>query len=335
MIHSTSALAASTAMVDFRREVRIAYDMTQLRLEAIPKRDAPGWAVLRVNPGPLSGMRTGKGVYVQAETGRIITPPGGGQPIIRREGTWEDASGLQVPATAFPAKGTYGWYKPWKLLRRPYQEPDQVFSPFVGGGVVLCKLPPKLEGEVEFRTAYMIPPDWAGSVSPAYKVLADRPSLFEGPLVPANVDQLIQLARDQNPLVSVTAFRRLIELRDGLDQQSLPILRESRDSTRGILLYMVMAVTKRMDEKTAFAEIGRGIESAATESALEPTAVAAFAVAMLGPDSDRREFGQKVLSAINVRLDHLTPVPDQPTSLRSVLYTIGIRKADRQDAPKK
>lgn len=212
-LRAGSTDAEKDAMVDDKFEIqglhdaRAVHDTANLRFEDYEWGGRASWILATINPGPRSGSVTIPGGYVEAETGNVVLPSGAQGSTIK-EGTWNAI--VSAPAGAHPMSGSYSWYEP--LTRKRVLLPEDFYSPFARGGVILF-LPVPGKADIErFGFTRVIFSDWGTQVAPAFAFHNANPHLLDPGPQTASVAKLVQLVSQANPIVAVVAFRNLLSL---------------------------------------------------------------------------------------------------------------------------
>lgn len=130
--------------------------------DQIPADPAHVVAVLRTRPAAHSGSASVAGVFLNADTGRLVDSSGApadlvGHPqILRYEGSYDVLEVLSGPAGALP--GRYAWTEPLAEDGRGVT-PDAVYDPFARPGVVMCRYDPAAVG-APFDRVRLLPEGW-------------------------------------------------------------------------------------------------------------------------------------------------------------------------------
>jgi hypothetical protein len=140
--------------------------------DQIPADPARVVAVLRTRPAAHSGSASVAGVFLNAETGRLVDSSGApadlaGHPqILRYEGSYDVLEVLSGPADALP--GRYAWTEPLAEDERGVT-PAAIFDPFARPAVVMCRYDPAAAG-APFDWVRLLPVGWqvhAAAAAPA------------------------------------------------------------------------------------------------------------------------------------------------------------------------
>jgi hypothetical protein len=194
--------------------VRATYDMARLRFETLSDKSGGGWLVLLLEPAPNSGSVTLPGVIFEGETGRLIdtetgkeVSSGGREPRVIIAGSW---TVTKVSGTSGAAStGEYLWMAPQRSRIRQMQT-DDLYSPFVRGGTILCKLHPEQMGAEQFQPRYLLPKGWEAFARSAEEYAGDEFTAGRTGLPQISREQLAILCSGENPILSVMALSALV-----------------------------------------------------------------------------------------------------------------------------
>ena len=131
-------------------------------VDEIPGDPAHVVAVLRTSPAAHSGSASVAGVFLNADTGRLVDSSGApadlaGRPqILRYEGSYDVLEVLSGPADAL--SGRYAWTEPLAEFGRG-MTPAAVYDPFARPGVVICRYDPAAAG-APFDQVRLLPEGW-------------------------------------------------------------------------------------------------------------------------------------------------------------------------------
>ena len=131
-------------------------------------------AVLRTRPAEHSGSASVAGVFLNADTGRLVDSSGapaelaGGPQILRYEGSYDVLEVLSGPAGALP--GRYAWTEPLAEHERGVR-PADIYDPFARPGVVICRYDPAAPGP-PFDQVRLLPEGWQVHAAAAARAAA-------------------------------------------------------------------------------------------------------------------------------------------------------------------
>jgi hypothetical protein len=192
--------------------------MATLRPEAIPPgQDERAWALVEIVAAADSGSATVPSAAIDGESGVLVDitsgiplPPEKAVPVIVKRGSWRLLDPLANAASL--AGGGYYWTEPIQM-RIQVVGPEQVYSPFTSGGVILCGFSPTAQGADQFRPVFLVPQGWERYVRPAWEFLAGHPTLlFDTSSGSDEVSRVNSVVASPNPIVSVLGLSRALPL---------------------------------------------------------------------------------------------------------------------------
>jgi hypothetical protein len=216
-------------------DVRATRDMASLRFSQLGGA-GQDWGVLRLVPEEESGSTTIPGAYIQG--GRVVAPEGAQSADIK-SGTW---SVLAFPGKTPHPDGRYSWQDP--LQRSRVITPEDLYSPFINGGIVLCKPPSAGKSMQEFNPVFLLFPDWVSFVTPAAVYVEANGPVLEARTkpTPLAVDHLRMLLQQSNGILLTLAFRRLSESQVLTpDRVSQALASPIRESAAVVIFLLLMA----------------------------------------------------------------------------------------------
>jgi hypothetical protein len=244
------------------------------------------WLVIRLTPGPISGSAEQAGTAVDTDTGKLVDVITG-KPVeeappytMNKSGQWELLSALTP--TVSKSEGKYAWSEP--LGRKSNLQPEDLYSPFIHGGVALCRRNPKASAAEEFAPVYLLPSGWESEIKPAYEAADRQPSAFRGEFARSETTALLPFFSSPNSLLATLAFRRLLQS-DGDDNPLRQPAWLGWTGTRKAVAVYLAGTSPESPREDALKDLIR----AATEQAVSPddvklVVVAILAIAMLRPD---------------------------------------------------
>ena len=211
-------------------DLRAVNDIASLRFENF-RADQP-LTILRLAPAANSGTGTAIGAALDGTTGKMVNAPGVAPALASWEagliqgGGWELVGTLHGAAPA--AAGKYSWTIP-RPLRRNGLRGEDVYDPFSKGGLIICNHAPKVGGRGQFNAVYLLPPGWALATMHAYHTIKGDPQLHGSSAPP--LDKLKGMLHNDNPCLTVMAYRRLLEAGKLTD----PMLTDAINNSSGYL----------------------------------------------------------------------------------------------------
>ena len=284
----------------------------------------------RLAPGSHSGASTTVGGWcIDAATGKTVSRPGA-YLATTKEGSWRCVAWLKGRGVA--DQGRYSWYarqNSWERILKP----EQLFSPFIKGGLILCRFHPQAKGAAQFDPVYVIPDRFVPHVKTAFELLAKTPGLFAQPPGPPQQRRLAELAAGDNPVLAILAFRTLLSCK-GLGGAPLgAVMQPSAGLRRAAFTYTILIPALRENDaaNAALEELSRLIAATKKAGELAPIAVGLFTPAWL----DRRRMGgwppwRKLVLEVHDRAKELGPEAQQDPLLRPFLRLMKLRRPKTQ-----
>ena len=295
-------------------DARAIRDMAELRFDVPPDSGARPWSLIRITPEPHSGSATFADAMIEGETGRLVDvhtlqpiPPEQTKPRIIKEGSWQMIEELGKAAGV--TSGEYSWLElPRERIRR--LAPDDLYSPFVGGGIILCAFDVAAEGPAQFQSVYLVPQGWAPHVKAAWEQFQSEPAFLPGLLREEKTRRLAGLITGPNPIVATLAFRDFI--RAGADEPNWSTATAQRDGREAEFTYLLLDLT---DPAERWREL---LENAGGESA-RAVAAGALAAAMFGNSGAAQAQARELLNALREK-----PGADADPFVGQVLKVLGM-----------
>lgn len=292
-------------------DARSVHDMAQLRFDAIASDPLKTWALVRIVAEPHSGSATIPGAYVEAETGRVVIPPGDEKAtVIIKEGSWEVIASLQEGNPPSPKAGKYSWTEP--LVKKRKLDPEDVYSAFGKSGILLSRLNPEAKDAKKFEPSYLIPTQWENAILPAYQQFKTNSGLFNGQLSRTQTNRVAQLLRSDNPILSAMAFRRLIET-EKLDEESIiSAVQQADGHKKAVYIYVLLTRPENAKEDAVLNLLKHVAESAKGADDLRSIALGSFAAAVFASDSKNGQaLGRQLLATLRERSKEINAESDE------------------------
>jgi hypothetical protein len=285
-------------------DARAIHDLATLRFPSYRGRDAqPQWVLARIDASPQSGSATIPGAVLR--DGKLIAPPNT-PPVIMKLGAWIRLAGEGGADTAGSA---YSWTEPMDEEKRRLS-PEDRYSPFASGGLVLFNPEPSRSGAAAFAQAAVVFSDWAGDAPAGARLLRD----FAPAIEKAESSQLSRLLAHQNRFLASAAFRRWLQVH-GVDRSVIP---QAYVQARGNLLSVMtfLLLTETPASQTA-SELLDAAAHSANPAMLRSIAAGASAVTLFAEDNRPAvALAGTILSAIRERLGE--PAIDADPYLRAL-----------------
>jgi hypothetical protein len=282
MISMPSETAAEDHVL---HDVRTMHDLAGLPLTL--DRDPPAeWLVVRVIPALDSGAAERFGTAVDIRTGQVVDT-GTGEPVgpgtvplvVVKRGHWELI--LAVAGSSAPNDGAYLWSEP--LARTRILRPEDLYSPFVKGGVALCRYDSRADGPQRFDPLYLIPAEVSADIVPAYETVRRQPEVFRTESSDAPSGALLDLLTSSNVLLRVFAIRQMFHTGRHADVRLRTALLEASGLRKGIGIYLAATSPQSANENAVQALLTAAVDQASSVDDVKAVAVALLAVNFLRP----------------------------------------------------
>ena len=183
--------AAQPADIQVLHQARAVYDCANLQITDYLSGDRGSWAIAELVPAKTSGYSTVPGAVIR--DGRVESSAN--SPLsVMKVGHWR----LLTSSTSGPvAAGDYSWIEPIEERRRP--TPEDVYSPFVNGGVILYQ--PQTDPAKPFTSVRVVFRDWTAAWPQALKAVASSPKTDT---------QLTTVSDQSNPWLEIQEFRSVL-----------------------------------------------------------------------------------------------------------------------------
>ena len=321
------ASAASIPAAQLLYHARVTHDLANMSVGGIAKDKRAIWMFARLAPGPHSGGDTTVGSYFDADTGKTVTRPGAYGAIIK-EGSWKCVAWLKGRGEA--DQGRYSWNARQNAFARNF-EPEQLFSPFIKGGLILCRFHPQAKGAAQFDPVYVIPDRFVPHVKGAFELLAKTPALFSQPPGPPQQRHLDALAAGDNPVLAILAFRTLLSSKGLGGAQLGAVMQRSAGLRRSAFTYtiVILALRERAAAKAALEELSRLTAATKKAGELAPIAVGLFTTGWLNrTDMACWPPWRKLVFEVHDRAKALGPEAQQHALLRPFLRLMKLRRPE-------
>lgn len=267
-------------------DARAVHDAATLRFA--PYAGGPGgpqWILARIDPAPQSGNTTIPGAYIQ--DGRVVEPPQA--KLMRKKlGKWTRlaAEGAE-PADG----GPYSWMDPLDEEPRA-ASPEDIFSPFVRGGVVLFR-------PGAMAASRLLPADFAADAPAAMRLASHYHHLLDlGPATDAERAKLVALIGHGNRLIAAGACRQALAIPESGRSAVLDRFHRAKGSLLAVLTFLLLA-------DDAIDELNAAAKTAPPET-LRAYALGGAAAQLFGPPAQKepaRQFLQNVRAALRGSTD--------------------------------
>jgi hypothetical protein len=302
-------------------DARIIHDTASLRFKDFESNGIPFWVLAKIIPAPGSGSATVPGAYINADTGRLVAPPGV-EAVIVKKGRW--AVTASARSTWPSAENEYSWSE--SLRDKRLLLPEDYYSPFVYGGTILCRPTRGATGIDQFGPVRLLLPEWARFVVSASVFAEGHPALFEGgELKPRDDAELKQLLLQENKLLAVLAFRTLLQT----GHMTSSLFREQLTSEGNVLAmftYLVLSSADVQTENPLVAEIYSSAKLSPDLGKIRSLALGAFAAALFhSADTAVVSHSKSLLNIVQQRLAALSVTSEKEPYIYLILEKMDIR----------
>ncbi len=198
-------------------------DLAEFDLGTISEKDAPHWAILRIDADEFSGDGLPDDPKCKFRGGTI------------NKGEWERMGSL-IPSPDARRTGTYDW-----LERGPLKQSSRfsgAYYPLYYGGFILAQHYPEKKGKEQFGTLVVLSEDTAKWVPAAYEFRHKNADLFGKEL---KQEQLVKLLGDENPMIAIMAAQRLATSQPFAGKALGAALDGPGDFRRPVAIYLAFA----------------------------------------------------------------------------------------------
>jgi hypothetical protein len=299
--------------------IRTVHDVSTLRLDRPATEGTEAWCLIRVTPASHSGVG-------------IITDYADPQGNWRKEwvavieGDWRMLAGLTDSAKA--KGGHYRWLRPVGEVRG--QGLEALFCPFERGGTAVCRYSPDAEGRAQLQPTFLVPRAWEAAVLAAYEFSRKAPGVL-GPQAPVKRGSLVALVRGDNPLLSVAAFRRLVESRNAGPDHLVAALAKPDAYRRATVTYMALVFAEGQQRNELLDMLGRAVAECKTADEIRPLAVAAYGALLL--HNRTRAIPKASTELLKKVKRHLVNLGENARRDPVLEHIIGSARADRRKGP--
>jgi hypothetical protein len=302
-------------------DARAVYDTGALRFEDFMVQGQPVWIVAIVTPGPGSGSATVPGAYINANTGEFVTP-GNTQTVLLKVGKWRAVEGSDQRMKS--GEGEYSWTENLGPEKRKLL-PEDYYSPFAHGGMILCRLTPGATGIDQFGPVRLLLQGWQEYPGPAFEFAATHPSVMaDNQVTPAEVTQLKQMLSEKNKFLAVLAFRALVAAGRMEPNLAGNQLTNAEANLAAVYTYLVLASTAG-DPHHLSQKLIDLTRTTHDVTKLRSIALGAFATGLFHPENSGNTSSSKVvLRAVRQRLKELRIAIEKDTYMFSIFEKLGV-----------
>jgi hypothetical protein len=290
---------------------RAIHDCATLRYADFTADSASRWAIVILEPAPDSGSATVPGASLQSGE---LKAPAGAETVVQKKGRWKRQGAI---GRDWPPEGVYAWTEPFDKSVRVVQ-PEDIYSPFASGGVILFRPTPGAAALAEFGRVHLVFREWSPLV-PLVFTYVQQQGLPPGSL--PEVEALQRMVTLENPLLSLIAFRELAGQQEVPGPALLAHLNRVRGSLRASFAYVLLY--------SQAAEIDSGLEAAieraATSDTLLPLASGALSVLLFrSADTAAVARAKSLILRVRQRAGQLGPPLKGSETLLAITHFAGI-----------
>jgi hypothetical protein len=272
--------------------LRAVHDLSRLEPKRLVERRPEPCLLVELVPAEDSGSATIPGAYVDAATGDIVQPDDA-EVVVVHAGTWRVVASLAGEAKT--DGGEYRWQEAQEFDRRGI-DPDDIYSPFIRGGLILCRLNVRKRRDARFAPRWLIPREWEEDVVRAFGASDEWQDLVRDATGKADRGRLERLWAGRNAFLAALAVTRLRERMTPSDALELLRAGDGRgDVRRAVLAHAALAGAETPEDAADMA--GRVVEEAGSE-VVAGLALAAAALAVFAADARERSAGGAALVRI-------------------------------------
>jgi hypothetical protein len=288
-------------------DVRAIHDSASLpyALEPWPPGSHPDgeWLIIQIQPDSESGSAQHEGVAVDIATGRMVDmqtgqPAGAeaGQLMLVKCGRWEAVAALKrKPAQG---EGAYRWSTP-SFRRIQILGAEDLYSPFIHGGIALCRYNPGEMGEAEFDPLFLLPPAWSQDAVQAYEIALQGLRPLTGPDSPEGNALLAEFTHSENSVLAVLAFRRLLEAGIRDPRWLNELLQRTHGFRKAVNAYLTATAPETAGEDALRASIAAALSGHMPPEDVRLSAAALVSVSLLRRDVwARREWLKETVGSL-------------------------------------
>ncbi|HEV2682490.1 MAG TPA: hypothetical protein VGV14_18450 [Rhodanobacter sp.] len=290
------------------REARTVHDTATLRLADYRIAAESGWIVATVTSTPDSGSAVVPGAYIEAETGRYVSPEHS-EMVLTKKGNWHAVASGDANA---PTSGPYAWTEPMESRARTLS-PEDFYSPFAHGGTIVFQFEPHADAAQRFGACRLIFPEWAQATADSLKTSAHITELLAKLATqPQSTTEATQVVLGSNGISATLAFRSLLQQAPAFTMQA-PALLKAVDTRRlSIFVYLGLTAAPMKDRAEWLKLLHQQVMETREPERLLAIAYAAFAVQLFsGQNPGNTHAARELLQALHKRVIELgIPLPE-------------------------
>jgi hypothetical protein len=303
-------------------DARAVHDTTTVQLSDYMALGGASWVVAVVSPKPNSGGSTSPRALPENLAAQMNVPKNASAVIVKL-GSWK-ALATSSP-TGQPEAGEYAWWEPFG--RKRTLTPEDYYSPFAKGGVILFRPVGGAWGIEQFGSVRLLFQGWGEFVRPTFEFVRTHPGAISGGGAgPEEVAQLVQVLSGRNPLLALLVFHHLLTARQLRAGRAQGLLDSSSAEFAAAVTYLLLT-TPSADERNhpRAEEVSTFVKGASTAAMLRPVALGAYAVGLF-PAGDAVALAntERVLADLCARTKVLGPEAESDPYLSLVFEKMGV-----------
>lgn len=191
------------------RDVGSVQDMTKINPNEVGRDARRTWLLLKITPGEHSGAGHIPETSIKVEGGKYVVLPTA-QVVIDIEGSCDVQAVLAgaCEAKSFRYHWTFTLDKPRPTSVAIEQAPFCASSNR-SGSTAICEVEQDQEDKNKFKATYVVPDGWERFAATAFAYLRSNRALFDDTLEQTERVRLETLHRDENPFLSLWAWKTL------------------------------------------------------------------------------------------------------------------------------
>lgn len=290
------------------REARTVHDTATLQLADYRMIAESSWIIATVTPTPDSGSASVPGAYIEAETGRYITPEKS-EMVLLKKGSWR---AIAAGSEHAPVTGQYAWDEPINRRTRA-ASPEDFYSPFAHGGTIVFQLEPHADAAKRFGACHLIFPEWTQATAESLKASAHISELLAKlAKQPQSTIEVTQMALGNNGISATLAYRSLLQHAPAFTLQAPALLRAADARRLSIFVYLSLTAAPTKDRANWLKLLYQHVMENKQPEHLLAIAYAAFAVQLFSnQDPVSARAARDLLQALHKRVVELgIPLPE-------------------------
>jgi len=284
-------------------DARAVYDTASFHFGDFESDQGSRWVLATVTPGPHSGSGMIPGAFIKGETGELVIPKGKSVVLVK-EGK------LKIIETTCEhmryTGGSYSWSEPMEHDKRVLT-PEDFYSPFADGGMILFRPKPGKSGIEQFRPVYLLHHIWGHYVAEAFTFIEHHKRLLgDGEIKQDDVNKLREFMSSDNKLITMLAFRRLVTSDRMITVLAHKQLARGGEELRPIITYLLLTSRKHSTKNPLVQTVIDLLKTSQGVNDIRPVVLGAFSASLFhSADSGILSHSKSVLKEAKQRLREL------------------------------